>query len=371
MVAVFVRRAVLGFVGLFCLVCCLVAVWASPKVYRRLTGGHLIQCPVPPPAGPDDGSTALDIWYGPRQEFGTTGRPSERIDILGNVVDNDGVESLHASLNGEPFRELAIGKDCRRLAEPGDFIADFLVSDLRVGDNVVELLAIDSHAQATVERVQVVYGGRQSWPLPYSVRWAEVTDLQQAAQVVDGKWLFDPDGVRTAQVGYDRLLNIGDASWDDYEILVPLTLRSLDAGGFVVPSGGPGLGVIMRWRGHYDDFGDQPFWGFQPIGAIAWHRWPVDLATGRSQITDGMGLTEVESDELRLTEGSTYWLRAGVETTAEGAQYQLKFWPADEPEPAAWTLEHLESPSLVDSGSLLLVAHHVDVVFGDIEITPR
>jgi hypothetical protein len=47
--------------------------------------------------------------------------------------------------------------------------------------------------------------------------------------------------------------------------------------------------------------------------------------------------------------------------------YRSKFWPANEPEPDTW----LEKSGTVESkiaGSLLLLAHHVDVTFGDVKL---
>jgi hypothetical protein len=49
--------------------------------------------------------------------------------------------------------------------------------------------------------------------------------------------------------------------------------------------------------------------------------------------------------------------------------YQFKLWPAAQPEPVAWTMEGIESGD-TPSGSLLLVAHHVDVSWHSVRISP-
>ena len=41
----------------------------------------------------------IEIWYGDNQKFGHLGNPQKWINILGNVSDQDGIKSLHYSLN--------------------------------------------------------------------------------------------------------------------------------------------------------------------------------------------------------------------------------------------------------------------------------
>jgi hypothetical protein len=50
--------------------------------------------------------------------------------------------------------------------------------------------------------------------------------------------------------------------------------------------------------------------------------------------------------------------------------YEFKIWQEGEPEPKDWTLSAQEGPDDVQSGSLLLLAHHVDCVFGNVSIVP-
>ena len=63
-----------------------------------------------------------------------------------------------------------------------------------------------------------------------------------------------------------RLLAIGDRTWTDYEVTVPIVLNGA-ANGF-------GFGMLMRWDGHTDDpvVCGQPKCGYLPLGAILWQR---------------------------------------------------------------------------------------------------
>ena len=93
-----------------------------------------------------------------------------------------------------------------------------------------------------------------------------MTSIQDAAQIADGLWIKEANSIRPAIIGYDRLVTIGNMTWDDYEITVPITLNTpLDPAS---PSGGPNFGFGMRWQGHYD------WWPVsQEIYGIPWARW--------------------------------------------------------------------------------------------------
>jgi len=62
----------------------------------------------------------INIWYGSHQVFGHIGIPQQWINILGNVSDPDGVDSLTYSLNGGPELPLSMGPDTRRLESEGE-----------------------------------------------------------------------------------------------------------------------------------------------------------------------------------------------------------------------------------------------------------
>lgn len=48
----------------------------------------------------------------------------------------------------------------------------------------------------------------------------------------------------------------------------------------------------------------------------------------------------------------------------------MKIWEDDAPEPAEWDLTTRGLDDELRSGSVLLLAHHVDVTFGNVEIVP-
>jgi hypothetical protein len=219
--------------------------------------------------------TVIDVWYGDVQSFGQIGNPQEWINILGNVSDPDGIASLNYSLNGGSTVNLTVGPDGARLQRPGDFNIDIHRTALLSGSNEVLIRATDNLNNQTVKQVEVLYQPGNVWPMPYDLDWSSAASIQDVAQVVDGKWSLQANGVRTVQTGYDRLIAIGDLAWQDYEVEVPITVHSIDfasAGGM---SGDPALGLLMHWTGHTDNpiAGRQPKTGFIPFGDIAWWRW--------------------------------------------------------------------------------------------------
>jgi hypothetical protein len=184
----------------------------------------------------------IDIWYGLNQRFGHIGDPQPWANILGNVSGPDGVASLVYSLNGDPEVTLSIGPDSRRLQSAGDFNVDIDVADLINGTNQVVITATNNLSEQSVETVTVEYTAGNDWPLPYSIDWSSATSIEDVAQVVDGLWELETDSVRTSITGYDRLVALGETSWDDYEVTVPITIHNM-------PSGG-GVGILLRWDGH-------------------------------------------------------------------------------------------------------------------------
>jgi hypothetical protein len=59
--------------------------------------------------------------------------------------------------------------------------------------------------------------------LPFTIRWSDVKDPQDAGQYVDGRWVLAPQGLRTGQVGYDRIFLVGNRTWRDYEVRTTVT----------------------------------------------------------------------------------------------------------------------------------------------------
>lgn len=302
--------------------------------------------------GPD-----IAIWYGDVQSFAQQGVPQPWVNILGNVSDVDGVASLFYTLNGGSNVTLSIGPDGRRLQLSGDFNIDLATSDLIDGANSVIITASDNQGQSE-HTVTVNYTITNVWPLPYDIDWqAPTTAVNSVSQAVDGNWEITPDGIHTVTTGYDRLVAIGDTTWDDYEISVPLTIHSI--------IGGNGVGVLLRWMGHTDNPVScaQPKCGYLPLGAICWYRG------NRLEIYGNNG--DILATQTRSLDLETiYMFKARVETNPGiGGLYSFKVWKQSEAEPAGWDIVGQEEMSDPQYGSLMLISHHGDVTFGNLSIS--
>lgn len=314
---------------------------------------------------------SISTWYGNNQRFGFTGNPVPDINILGNVIDPDGVNTLSYRLNSGSETSVSIGPDTRRLARPGDFNIDIPRTSLNTGANQVVIRAIDALGAVAAETVMVEYAGENSWPLPYSIDWSSVTDIQDVAQVVDGFWSVGPGGVRSSSPGYDRLIAIGGEAWSDYQITVPITIHGIDSSGYQYPSNGPGIGLLARWPGHSETplSGWQPKSGYLPFGAIGWYTYDV----GSEQLVlIGNNFADLgESGSTQLMLDVSYLYKMQVRTTnGDSSIYSLKVWEQGTTEPAGWILSGQMGPLDPPDGSLLLLSHHVDATFGNVSITP-
>ena len=316
----------------------------------------------------DDSGPVIDVWYGSDQIFGNIGRPQNWVNVLGNVSDPDGVASLSYSFNDGPQIPLTIGTnsiETRRLISPGDFNIELAYSDLNGSsiDDRVQIFATDTLGNSSTTSVVIDYESSHVWPDHYLIDWNSVTNIRDVAQVVDGHWAIEGDSVRTIEPGYDRLISIGETSWENYEVQVPITINNL---GQSNGRDGTGVGIMMRWTGHTDIpvSGWQPKSGWRPLGAIAWYR------NNRLSITGTNGITNSTSNKT-LQEGVTYNFKMRVETVSGiGNLYSLKTWEAGQPEPSSWDVQRQEDFSGPQSGSVVLIAHEHDASFGDFVINP-
>ena len=179
-------------------------------------------------------------------------QPSPLTSIFcGNVTPSKDLISLTYTLNGGVQETLTVGPDSRRLERAGDFNVDIPYKNLSPGTNQIIITATDAFG-AVRETVAVNYTAGQTWPLPYSINWSSVGRIDDAAQVLDGRWSIQSGAVRPVELGYDRLIAIGDQQWSDYEITVPVTILGLDSSGFDPPSNGCSVGFLMRWPGNSD-----------------------------------------------------------------------------------------------------------------------
>jgi hypothetical protein len=311
----------------------------------------------------------INIWYGHHQVFGRPGIPQTWVNILGNVSQPEKIASLTYSLNGKPERPLSIGPDIRRLASPGDFNIDIFYTELVSGLNKVVIVATDKKGQRTAETVTIEYTADQRWPQPYSIDWQAVDNIQDVAQVVDGLWTVGADGLRPVSSGYDRLVAIGDMSWSDYEVTVPVTIHTATPL-FEPPSNGANIFVVMRWQGHRVWDNAQPAYGWWPLGAAGTVSWLSDSETGLQLSGNKILPLDVDATGRQLELGMPYYFKMRAETIpGYTSLYSFKVWPADEPEPAEWAFKGQQRLWDPMYGSVLLVAHHVDASFGNITVT--
>jgi hypothetical protein len=324
-------------------------------------------------------SPVIDVWQGSYQRFADIGQPQRQVNILGNVTDPNGISSLRYSLNGGPQLSLTLGpSNRRRLQEPGDFNIELMYSQLQAGQNIIILNATNTLGEQASEVITVNYASGNVWPLPYSIDWSSATNIQDVSQIVDGKWGLSSAGIRPVRLGYDRLIAIGDITWDSYEITVPITAHGIDPRCPLNCDSNPGVGVLLRWTGHYDWDGAQPSWGWHPIGALGWFRWnKSDPTINWLNLLGSGGLTEAEHprnlgsrNSKSMPFGVRHIFKIRAETTGGQHVYSIKMWPEDLPEPAQWDITGAEDLSKPGQGSILLVAHHVDATFGNVTITP-
>ncbi|MCA9130832.1 MAG: hypothetical protein KDB22_27295 [Planctomycetales bacterium] len=342
-------------------------------------------------------SESIQFWYGDYQQFGHLGgHPQRWINVVGHAQPI-GLVTLSYQLDDGPMNELAFREDYKRIAADGDFNVELLVNELTSGQHSLTVTAIyqdrqqqrqmtfdvchppasgggqNASEQPALERAPRENCGRvDHWPLPYHVRWNKQKSITDAVQVVDGHWRLTPEGVRTVGHYYDRVLAIGDESWRDYEVRTRVKIHALTG----PKSGGNTTNVThcaiaLRWPGHDAD-GNQPSVKWYPLGATAEFRLGSDLSECRWRIFDGNRQTHRESPRRRqLHFEDWYALKHRVTTHSDGSSvYQVKLWPQSEQEPSEWDFQRIEPSDDVTCGSALLIAHHADVTFGDIDAFP-
>lgn len=327
----------------------------------------------------------IRIWHGHSQRVGHLGRAQDDFNLLGNLVAADGYTQLAVDLNGSPLMPLKIAAGptgFRRLAGAGHFNADIPLSRLRPGTNRIVVRATDGQHRTLSQEVLLDYQDGDC-RLPFLIRWRDTTDPQTVGQYVDGEWSIDAGGLRTRHTGYDRIFLIGNRSWQDFEVETSVTIHQV-AKTTGPLHGGNGVGLMMRFGGHITGGhrcfpADQPKWGYQPFGAIGWLRWkqgwpglPPRLEYYRGD-RDGprhYGLYGVTNDGI-------YRLKMACETLADApdgagvTRYSFKIWPDGLAEPGRWRWQTVQtSPHALRQGGVGLLAHHVDVTFGDVAVTP-
>ncbi len=333
----------------------------------------------------EDSRPVIELWHGDSQAFGAHGQPQNWVNILGNVKDSDNdLMTLQYSLNSGPLRSLSFGGDgsiaaSRRLTKKGDFNIDLSLSELSSGSNQVTIYATDQVGQSS-KTVTLTYNSGTQWPLPYAVDWGPASGIEQGADVVDGRWEKSAAGVRpyldggTRLAGYDRLFTIGDLAWTEYEVTVPITIHAIDTQGFTGINYAPAVGIIAHWQGHTDTpiAGCQPKCGWLPIGMAAWYEWNTDQSgVTNFSMWENHNQKQLAPSSPVLTLGTTYQWKVRVEVpNGTNGVYRQKVWQEGTAEPSTWLMSKNGTSNSLNRGSLLFLAHYVDVTFGDVLVTP-
>lgn len=306
----------------------------------------------------------LDLWYGDYQRVGGISLTQPWVDVVGSLGDPDAVSSFTYRLNGGPPIPITVGPDSRRLAGAGDFVIDLPIASLLEGSNQVLF-----NADGFTRPVEIFYTSGIVGSLPLTVDWGDLHRIDEVAHVVDGDWELRDGVVKVRAPGYDRLIALGDIAWTDYEITAELTIHGIDPV-YVGPSSpGPLVGFLMRWQGH-SVTGTQPHWGFLPLGMLGCYQYRSD-GSQTLEMRGDSGVVSQDSSGLTLDFDTTYYLKMRVQSTpSSGGQYWLKAWPVGQLEPGAWTVQGVGGAGDLVSGSVLLVAHHVDASFGPVTIIP-
>lgn len=332
------------------------------------------------------------VWYENNLSFGHLGNSIYWVNIFGNVSGVAQLNDIDLSyrVNGSgSYIPLTIGETTRRLASDGDFLIEIDYTTLNNGTNTVDIQAINTATtETTLKTVSFQYHAGNVWPMDYSVDWNTVSEIHDVAQVVDGEWTVMNDGTirpfdvatgTTPVLDYDRIITFGDISWDNYEAEARVTINAIDnPAGFAAPSYGPGVGWMLRWRGHYQEQNEQPRTGWKQLGGLGWYRWSTANTAGLEMIGYSFGASYpaggnvmATNGNIQLAYGVEHIFLMQVETTTAGDEYRFKAWPVTDPEPAEWQMVGLiDDANAPDSGSAAFVMHHVDASLGEVTFRP-
>jgi regulation of enolase protein 1 (concanavalin A-like superfamily) len=321
--------------------------------------------PYPPsPVGP-----AINVWYGDTQTFGQNGIPQQWVNILGDVTGFDQVTSLTYSLNAGAAQTLWMGENPFRLVAPGEYNVEIDYASLSSGANTVQITATDTAGRQATHTVTVNYVAGKTWPSNYTANWSTAGSIQSVAQIVDGQWQLQSGAARNTEMGYDRLITIGDrTTWNSYTVNAEVTLNALDRYGFAV-------GIIVGWQGHTTlQYGqplpDQPRTGHPFPGLFEYSMGNggapnLNIYENTPSVPESVMVKDNSGRTLQL--GTKYIFKCQVAAnTSGGSHYSFKVWPASSAEPANWDLQ---TDGELSRGSIILAAHMSDVSFGTVTIT--
>ncbi len=364
--------------------------WLSPSLALVIAvGSHCLWAEdgQPPQNQSDDALADLPVismWYGDRQSFGHVGHSQPLINVLGSIRPASAVADMSYRVNRGRRKQLILGPDLHRLAQPGDFNIEIDRDSLKPGENIVQIRCRSLRGVDLNKEVIIQYTPDTTWTLPYEVDFAKLSSIQDAVDVVDGKWKLTDQGVRTEVPYYDRQLAWGDATWKDFELEAEIIFHHhfVDFEGRN-PNGPPYLSHAhtsfnLRWAGHPDD-GWVPRRDWQSLGSLVALR--CDLAQrsagsywwmhfGRA-VPGRSAKRSVQTPDTRhdILLETPYRYRMRVETLGDRqARYRTKVWQAGEKEPSTWQMEAIDESEAFASGGVVFVVHHSDVTLCKVSV---
>jgi hypothetical protein len=311
------------------------------------------------------------------QRVGHLGDVQHDFNLLGHVYSKYPISSFTYSLNGGeevPLNTFVF----RRIVNQGDFNADIPVSLLKTGINIITLKAANVHNEVRKKTVKVTKVAKGDYPLPVNINWSLVRNIENVGYCSDGRWEIAPDGLRTVQIGYDRVFLIGNKNWKDYEVSCKVTIHGMSAGNGPQSGNVRHAGFCLRWQGHtLEDKmpGDQPKWGLHPRGGIVW----LTIRDGKlppvRQFYPGDSELFKTFEPFPVSLKKPFWMKGRCETLPDDSKgngvtrYSFKVWHVGTNEPLKWDYQEIQtSATALRTGGCALVAHELDVSFGDISI---
>ena len=356
------------------------------------------------------GSPTFAVWDAdldgngnPVVRFGDLGFGQPQVNVLGNVQDADEDRvaqsvTLEYRLGSGAWLPLALGDDRTisyapwRLANEGDFNLELTLAELTQGtpsggvyQNDVLLRATDDDGHTSFQSLRVDIVAGNSWDPNYSVDWNSILNqggrASAGGQIVDGRWNVENVSglgsvLRTdpTQLGYDRLVAIGEGqgpnAWENYEAEMDVTILGLDPQGYTTGTASYAFGFVLRWTGHTANGPyPQPNHNIYPFGAAFLYRWFDNHERWELWRGYDEGIQSLPNGDISLN--TRYSIKLRCEDDPSGGQrYRMKLWAFGSSEPSGWTYDYTSPASdTADRGSVVLVAHHADVAFGNIQVT--
>ncbi len=313
------------------------------------TGGTL------PLSGP---TRPITIWYGEQQSFGSPESPGGAQDVV-NVLGTVSHGPASYRVNGGPPQALALGPDGFRLAGRGDFNLELRRDALFAAprENLVEFAVDGEDGEAISAPVRFVVYDEPTRFTSTELDFADFVSPVHASRqvsIVDGLWERTDEGLRVVEPGYDRLIAVGDRTWEgDVEVSADVRIHSWELHG--------GVGLAVGWQGHAGNEEPRLDW---PVEALGWLRNGEDSAQLELVVFDNEVLG---SEPTRAALGTTLTFKVRSQHTGFGQTLvSFKVWPAASPEPSEFQLEE-SVPAR--GGSVLLVAHFADVTWQSVTMT--